>query len=275
MKTPPLLRYHGGKYRDAHRIISQFPSHEFYVEVFGGGASVLLQKQPSSFEVYNDLSGDVVNFFKVLRDQADELIKTIQLTPYSRLERKLAYEPAADSLERARRLYIRSWQGFGSSSLKMNTGWRFMYRQLSGENVVASFNRTDHLYILAARLKQVQIENDDAISIIKRYGRNEKTLFYLDPPYPHSTRTSSNSYDHEMTDEQHRELAQVLHSFNGMYLISGYDCELYRELYKGWRLVDWSSLINGVKRKSKECLWISPTCDSHQLPLFAINGRVQ
>jgi DNA adenine methylase len=273
MNNPPALRYFGGKHRDAHRVIAQFPQHEFYCEIFGGGASVLLQKQPATFEVYNDLSGDVVNFFKMLRDRPDELIRAIQLTPYSRLEKELAYELSDDDLERARRLYIRSWQGFGGGALSSNTGWRFMYRQLGGENVVSNFNRTDHLWLLASRLKLVQIECDEAIAIVQRYGRNPNALIYADPPYVHSTRTESGNYDHEMTDADHKELSEALHSVDAMCLISGYDCELYRELYKDWQLIEWSTLVNGVKRTATECLWISPNCVSNQLPLMQILNR--
>lgn len=271
-KLPPLLRYFGGKYRDAHRIIAQFPPHEFYCEVFGGGASVLLQKQPSDFECYNDLSGDVVNFFRVLRDRPTELIRAIEFTPYSRLEQKLAYEPTDNELESARRLYVRSWQGYGGSSLKTNTGWRFLYRQTGGENVVNNFNRTEHLWILAARLKQVQIEQGEAMSVVQRYGRNPQCLIYADPPYVHSTRTESSNYDYEMTDVQHKELAEALHSVEAMVLISGYDCELYQKLYKDWRCVKWTSLVNGMKRKATECLWIKPNA-LNQLPLMQLlNG---
>lgn len=270
MKTPPVLRYFGGKHRDAHKIIAQFPTHEFYIEPFGGGASVLLQKHPSRFEVYNDLSGDVVNFFRVLRDHPDELIRAIELTPYSRQEWEESFERSEDSLESARRLYTRSWQthGGGVSSAK-NGGWRFLYRQICGEDVVQCFNRTEHLWILAKRLKQVQIECDSAVAIIKRYGRNPQALIYCDPPYVHSTRVSSSDYDYEMTDAEHQELAEVLNSVDAMCLVSGYDCELYRELYKGWEVIGWSTLINGVKRKAKECLWISPNCSKNQMPLFS------
>lgn len=269
MKTPPALRYFGGKHRDAHRIIAQFPDHEFYVEPFGGGASVLLQKNPSKFEVYNDLSGDVVNFFKVLRDRPDELIRAIELTPYSRQEWEESFNPSEDALESARKLYVRSWQthGGGVSSSK-NGGWRFLYRQVCGENVVQCFNRTEHLWILAKRLKQVQIECDPAVAVIQRYGRNPQSLIYCDPPYVHSTRVTSDNYDYEMSDAEHQELAEVLNSVDAMCLVSGYDCELYRQLYKGWEVIEWSTLINSA-RTAKECLWISPRCSKNQMPLFA------
>lgn len=276
MKNPPLLRYFGGKHRDAPKIISRFPSHELYCEPFGGGASVLLQKSRSNIEVYNDLSGDVVNFFKVLRDRPDDLIRVIELTPYSRLEWENSFEPSDNELESARRLYVRSWQthGGGVSSVK-NGGWRFQWqkrsqRENASTSVVDNFNRTKHLYLIAERLKQVQIENDTADNVIKRYGRNPQALIYCDPPYVHSTRTGG-GYDYEMTDEQHKELATLLNSVEAMVVVSGYDCELYQELYRGWEKLQWRSLINGAKGSATETLWISPSCTNfNQLPLFTL-----
>jgi DNA adenine methylase len=230
---------------------------------------VLFQKSPSPFEVVNDLSGDVVNFFKVLRDRPSELIRAIELTPYSRLEWQKAFEEAEDELEQARRLYVRSWQSYSGTAIAgINTGWRFLYRQTCGEDAVANFNRIKHLWQIAQRLKRVQIECDDAIAVIERYGRNPKALIYCDPPYVHSTRTESKNYVHEMTDEQHKELAEVLRSVDAMCLISGYDGELYQELYKDWERVQWKSLVNGNKRTATEYLWISPSCREMQLPLF-------
>ncbi len=108
--TRPPLRFHGGKFRIRDWILSFFPPHEVFVEPFGGGASIILSKQPARFEVYNDLDSEVINFFRILREQRDELIEMIQLTPWSREEQQAAFEPVGDPLERARRLYVRAWQ---------------------------------------------------------------------------------------------------------------------------------------------------------------------
>lgn len=133
MNIPPALQYFGSKHRNAPRIIAQFPQHELYCEVFGGGASVLLQKQPAPFEVYNDLSGDVVNFFKMLRSRPDELIRAIELTPYSRLEFEQSYEFVEDKLERARHFYVRIWQGFSSvGSTDRVAAWGYLHKKPQG-----------------------------------------------------------------------------------------------------------------------------------------------
>lgn len=268
---PPVLRYFGGKYRDASKIIAQFPPHEIYCEVFGGGASVLLQKEPSEFEVYNDRSSDATNFFEVLRDRQDELICAIELTPYSRDEWKKAFEVTNNPVERARRLYVRSWQSYSPDAIAYkSSGWRFQYQKHQGfNNVVANFNRVDHLWELAARFKQVQIENEEAVAVIERYGRNPNCLLYCDPPYVHSTRTESANYFYEMSDDEHKKLAESLHSTKAMVVLSGYDSLLYRELYKDWQLIQWTTLVNGNKRTAVEALWISPNCKDSELPLLA------
>jgi len=188
--TRPALRYFGGKFRLAPWIIQQFPVHTCYVEPFGGAMGILLRKEPSVFEVYNDLDGEVVNFFKVLRDHPDELLRAIELTPYSREEQKLAFEPTdgLPDLERARRLYVRCWQSHGGGRTQWHTGWRYQVNNTRGRSTLVDWDQTDHLWAIVNRLKLVQIECDDAIRIIERYDRPD-TLFYVDPPYLMSTRS--------------------------------------------------------------------------------------
>lgn len=113
----PLIRYHGGKFRLAHWIISQMPNHTCYTEAFGGAAGVLLQKPRAYAEVYNDLDGDIVNLFAVLRDSGsrEQLIEQLVLTPYSRADFENAWEPTENKIERARRVCVRAQMGFGSA----------------------------------------------------------------------------------------------------------------------------------------------------------------
>ncbi len=257
----PALRYFGGKSRLGHWIIDQFPSHTCYVEAFCGGASVMLQKKPSRFEVINDLDGRVINFFRVLRDQTEHLIRGILLTPYSREELRLARvsEPVDDPVEMARRFYLRCWQSFGSGTGTSSTGWRFQINASGGAHAVGSFNRVDHLWMIAERLKQVQIECDDALKVIERFDGPD-TLFYLDPPYLHSTRYESShlkGYGHEMSDDQHRQFSEVARRVQGYVIISGYPSPLYDELFTGWRCITKETPdLNG--KEQTECLWLSP-----------------
>ncbi len=269
----PALRYHGSKFRIAPWIIEHFPQHTCYVEPFAGGANVILRKQPSQIEVYNDLDGDVVNFFRVLREQTSALLRAIELTPYSREELILAFERTDDPLERARRCYIRSWQSWGGNSSQYHTGWRYQHSNNRGKSVVDDWN-ADGWWAAAARLKQVQIECDDAVAVIERYDQ-ASTLFYVDPPYVHKTRSergaqSRRAYKHEMTDEQHRALAEVLHKVKGMVVLSGYDSELYRELYSGWDVRCMTVRTQNPGKKAVECLWLSPAASRQgkQLAMF-------
>ena len=106
---PPPVRYLGSKWQLADWIIAQMPPHNIYVEPFCGGACVFFRKAPSALEVLNDLNHDVINFFDVLRTQLEEFMRQIEFTPWSREEYERSFEPAGDSMERARRFYVRSW----------------------------------------------------------------------------------------------------------------------------------------------------------------------
>ncbi len=253
--STPVLRYYGGKWRLASWILSHFPPHRIYVEPFGGAASVLLRKPPAEIEVYHDLDGEVVNFFRVLREQPGALARAVALTPYARAEYLLAHDSTDDPVERARRFAVRAWQGIGGATVQWRTGWRW---RLDGR-IVAEWNRLpDVVRVAAERLKEVIIENLPAEAVIGRYDTPE-TLFYCDPPYLPATRSKwrEKGYAHEMGEKEHRALAELLGSVRGMVIISGYDHPLYDEWYRGWRKVCRAARTqNGSV--SAECLWLSP-----------------
>jgi DNA adenine methylase len=112
------VRWHGGKFLMSRQIMPYLPAHRLYTEAFGGGAGVLLHKPRSHAEIYNDLDDDIVGLFRVLQDpaQACRLIELLRLTPFARREFEIAYEPSTIPIERARRLVIRSFMGFGSNA---------------------------------------------------------------------------------------------------------------------------------------------------------------
>jgi DNA adenine methylase len=256
--TSPAIRYTGSKWRIAPWIIQYIPKHVCYMEPFCGGANVLLRKKPSDVEVINDINGDVVNFFQVLRSSADELVRQITLTPFSRQELSIAYEPCEDSMERARRLYVRSRQSYTAGEAPISRGWRF---EINQTRALGEWNTTNHLYAIAHRLKNVMIECKPAIQAILLYD-DPKTLFYCDPPYTSETRSGNREYKNEMTDADHIALSEVLRSIKGMALISGYDSPLYQELYADWHMTSIESrTVNNVKRR--ECLWISPNAEKN------------
>lgn len=261
----PALRYFGGKFRIHPWVISHFPPHTCYCEPYGGAASVLLCKQPSQFEFYNDLDGELVNFFRVLRNRGDELIRQIELTPYSREEQELAYLPTGDELERARKFYVRSWQTIvGTEHQRYSSGWRSLYQNRHGD-VIAEWNNTSHLTAIIWRLKQVQIENRPALELIQRIDTQE-TLFFLDPPYVKSARSKKHrdAYKYEMNDADHQALAEVVHSLKGMIVVAGYDSSLYQRLYSSFQQVKKKTTKN-FGGSAIECLWLSPTVTKLQL----------
>lgn len=270
----PILRYHGGKFRLAQWIISFFPTHRIYVEPFGGAGSVLLQKNRSYMDVYNDLDNELVNLFMVARDRGDELVTALELTPFSRFEFNLSYEKADCPIERARRLVVRCFMGHGSNSHNRKTGFR-RHSRLSGTSPCHDWkNYPAALREIIERLQGVVIENRDAFDLIKDQDDKE-TLFYMDPPYVLSTRDPGTDYKHELTDEDHFEFAELLHSLKGMVILSGYGCDLYdKKLFKGWYRSERIAMADGA-RERVEVIWLNEAAqkaienESRQLRMFA------
>ena len=259
----PVLRYHGGKYRQAQRLVALMPPHRCYVEPFCGAASVLLAKSRVFSEVINDLDGEVINLFRVLRDPALSLrLKdALILTPFARDEFEAVYAPARGRVERARRLIVRSFMGFGSASSNAAhiTGFRADSKKSGSTPAHDWAHYPEALDSFTTRLKGVCIENRDALRVIASHDAAE-TLHFVDPPYVLSTRKvrlRNAAYKHDMTDEDHCKLAQVLHSVKGMVLLCGYEGPLYDTLYKGWERLTYQAFADGAKPRT-ECVWFNP-----------------
>jgi DNA adenine methylase len=272
----PALRYHGGKFLLAPWIIQHFPEHRTYVEPFAGAASVLLRKPRSYAEIYNDRWDEVVRVFRVLRDpvQAAELEKLLRLTPFARTEFDCANHEAISrmpDLEAVRLTVFRSFAGFGSASTngKYSTGFRCNSNRSGTTPAQDWMHFPDCLKEFTQRLQGVVIENKDAIEVIQQHDCSD-ALFYVDPPYPHSTRNMQRgnaAYECEMSDGDHRHLAEVLQSLQGRVLISGYACELYdRELYADWHRVQCDHLADGARPRT-EVLWANYSPGNVQLEL--------
>lgn len=263
----PILRYHGGKWRLAPWIVSHFPEHRVYVEPFGGGASVLLRKARSYAEVYNDLDDEVVNLFRVLRDpdSSARLVEAVALTPFSRAEFDDTYTEVADPVEMARRLCLRSHAGFGTAAMRstsrglpQRTGFRANTTRARTTPAHDWARFPDAVADVAARMQGVVVEQRPATEVIRAHDA-PTTLHYVDPPYPHSTRAEASrwNYRHEMTDDDHRKLAEVLHNVAGAVVLSGYPCDLYdRELYADWWRVERTAHADGA-RDRVEVLWLN------------------
>lgn len=260
------LAYYGSKHRLAKRLVALMPPHRCYVEVFGGGASLLFAKRPSKVEVYNDVDEEVVNFFDVLRGPLRaKLIEQLELTPHARSEHarcKRSYGCTTDPVERARRFFVlvrQSYSGiFGNA-----------YSTSKVKAVAATFARkVEGLEEVIERLRPVQIEGRDFRRIIPKFD-DEETCFYCDPPYVHSTRSSRpagrrlRQYRHEMTDGDHAELLGLLRSAKGKVMLSGYDSPLYRRMLSGWRR--WTKTVqcvsattnNNPRVRRTEVVWMN------------------
>lgn len=254
----PALKWYGGKWRLAPWIIAHLPEHTTYVEPFCGAASLFLRKSPSEFEVLNDLDENIVNFFRVLREQPDQLIYRIHNTPYSRQEYKQSWnEQPNNKVDRALGFYIRCWQGWGGGGRNQNPGWRFQHTNNRGKSVIKDWNDTSHLWGIAERLKDAFIEHDDALAIIERYDQ-EHTLFYLDPPYLPDTRWSKNSYQEEIDENYHQNLLAAAKSSTGMVIISGYPSELYETELTGWTRKQKRARTTNTANIGIETIWLSP-----------------
>lgn len=260
----PIVRYHGGKWKLAPWILSHFPEHRNYVEAFGGGGSVLLRKRRSYSEVYNDLDGDIVNLFRVARDNGHELRELLELTPFSREEYTLSCETGGGitDLEKARRTVVRAFMGFGSASTSgQKSGFRANNRG-NGTNCAVDWkNYPSQLANVIQRLQGVVIENRPAIQIMQQQDGPD-TLHYLDPPYVMSTRSArvkwgQHCYRFEMEDNEHEELLKAVKKVKGMVIISGYDNELYNDLLAGWRTKTRMALADGARERIEK-LWLSP-----------------
>jgi DNA adenine methylase len=266
--SAPVIRYHGAKFRLAPWVLQHFPPHTCYVESFGGAAGVLMQKPRSYAEVYNDLDGGIVNLFRMLQDPATRaaLIERLVLTPYSRAEFELSWEPATDLIERARRTIIRAQMGFGSAgATKGVTGFRIDTKRKYGTAQSLWAEYPDSLAAVGQRLSGVLIENRPAIEVITAHDA-ATTLHYVDPPYVHDTRYKGAStgryYRHEMDDEEHNKLLGVLLELEGMVVLSGYRSELYRDLLADWSCHSTSARISAGRGTASrtECIWLNPAC---------------
>jgi DNA adenine methylase len=238
---------------------------------------VLLGKPRVYAEVYNDLDREISNLFQVCRDRGDEIVRALELTPYSRADFELSFLPASDPVEQARRTFVRSFMGFGGNLTRPNrdqtpqrTGFR-RYSSTSRRSTPAGdwVNFPPALREIIERLRGVFIETRDARKVLVEHDGPD-TLHYSDPPYVHSTRGftcggakgggSHRGYRFEMTDNDHRDLAAAHHALSGMVVISGYACDLYdRELYSDWERHERLHVADGA-RPRVEVLWLNPAC---------------
>lgn len=273
----PLLRYFGGKWELAPWVVSHFPPHHTYTEVFGGAASVLFQKQRSEVEIYNDLDSRLVNVMRCLQDEeeARRLARKLSLTPWSREEFEKAYAVLArphnhssDMLAWA--TIVVSFQGYGSGGLRRELccGWRAKDGGANGHAAADAWvNYPAEISAFCARLQGVVIEHRNALEVLPVHDRRD-ALHFVDPPYVQDSRKSRHRYTHDFGDVDHLELSKVLHKLKGAVILSGYPSPLYNKLYRTWRceLRPHRSVMGGQRT---ECIWLNARAAAYSRSLFA------
>ena len=259
-----VFGWYGGKFNHLDWLLPLLPRSHHYCEPFAGSAAVLLNREPSPVETYNDMDGEVANFFRVLRDKSEDLIRAIALTPFSREEFYIAINGDGSEIldiERARRFYVRARQARSGLAQTATLGRWANCKNTSRSGMSGVVSRwlggVHALPGIAERLLRVQIENRPAIDAIKLYD-SPSTLFYCDPPYLHETRGDSKAYGFEMDRESHIGLSIVLKSCVGKIAISGYRCDLMDKLYADWRRFDSPvKKCHSIKQFRQECVWMN------------------
>lgn len=267
--------WYGSKYSHMDWLLPRLPEANHYVEPFGGSAAVLLNRAPSKIETYNDIDGNVVNFFKVLRENRNELLELLKLTPFSREEFMLAIQgrDQGNPVERARQFYILTVQTFVGKAQSPSLGdWR-KSKTVSRNNMALAtsswLSSMNYLPVVADRLMRVQIENRPAMELIESYDK-EDVLFYCDPPYPHDSRSAhSFVYYTEMSEQEHRELAELLSNVKAKVAISGYNDGIMSELYSEWELfLADPKYARSSKDIRQEALWTNYGKVESKMSLF-------
>ena len=271
-KLSPVLKYPGSKWSMTEWIISNFPDgyeNMTYLEPYFGSGAVFFRKNRSQIETINDISDQVVNLFMIIRNRPEELAAAIEMTPWSRTEYRQSYEQTGEPLEDARRFLVRMWQAIGAKTSDI-TGWRNNIKGNNG-NLTQFVNRLPSDIIESSkRLKHykgclVQIENQDAIKLIKRHNRSN-VLIYADPPYVLSTR-AKRIYKNEYTNSDHEQLLEVVKEHSGPVVLSGYDNELYNFHLPGWYKKSLQVKAEGG-RDAIETMWCNYNPDKRQMSLI-------
>jgi DNA adenine methylase len=255
------FQYLGGKYSILPFVIPilQKAGHRHFVDVFGGSGVVILNMPQSPIETYNDLNNDIVNFFKVLRENTEELISSLQLTPYSKFEYDLAVNLETDSaIEKARKFYIRTQQSiYAAGAQEKSKGWACSINQsrnFKSEKVNKWIRSIESLDSVVARFQNVQIENRDFRFIMKSYDSID-TLFYLDPPYDKTFR-SSTTYKFDFENQDFYDLHTWCKKVVGKVAVSGYDTPFMRSLFADFNFHPGPLRKNTrTKRQAFECIW--------------------
>ncbi len=259
-----VFGWYGGKFNHLEWLLPRLPAAHHYCEPFAGSGAVLLNRSPAPIETYNDIDGEVVNFFRVLRDRGPELQRAIALTPFAREEFHNAITASAkgaSELERARRFFVLARQTRTGLAQSATLGRWANCKETSRAGMSGVVSRwlggVEGLSDIAERLLRVQIENRPALDVIRLYD-SPKTLFYCDPPYLHDTRGDNSAYGYEMVDSEHVDLSAALRRCEGKVAVSGYRNDVMDQLYRDWTRFDApAKQAHSIKKMRFECLWMN------------------
>lgn len=255
-----IVKYPGAKWSIADWVTSYLPLHTRYLEPYFGSGAVFFHKPPVPYEVINDLSGDVVNLFRVIREDGERLATLIEMTPWAREEYEQSSLLASDPTERARRFLVHCWQSFGRGIPAVKTGWK---TKSTPYTLTRWSQLPNDICAIVERLRAAQIECKPALDLIQRHN-DANTLIYADPPYPRALRRRF--YEHEMTDTEHIELLNTLNAHPGPVVLSGYRCSLYDDRLAHWQMHEKRMTVEKGEKRT-EVLWTNRTPD---LPFFQI-----
>ena len=243
-----FLSWVGGKKALREQIVSLFPrNYERYIEVFGGGGWVLFHKEPTSFEVYNDRNGLLVNLYRCVRERPKELMEELEYVLNARID-----------FDRARAML----NGHGKQTELRRAALFYQVIRYSYASALTSFAgqphdmRTNFPLIEQAhrRLAKVVIEHQDFERLIRHYDR-PMSLFYCDPPYHETEGYYQNIGERGFTEEDHLRLRDTLLQIEGRFLLSYNDDAFVRELYdhKGIRIIETERLNSIRQRYDPNC----------------------
>lgn len=262
------FNYFGGKFTFIDELYQYFPpvsAFDHLVDLFAGSLVVSLNYQHAGkplIKTANEINNDITNFFAVLRNQEEELLQLLELTPCSFQEYQNSWARSEDPVEQARRFYIRVRQSFfGLGAQRRNKGWHMAKRHANcngGETVSRWNNGIDKLREVAMVLRRnFQITPWSYEICIKKID-HPRAFFYADPPYSRRSRASYNDYKFEFTDDDHEALAAKLHQLDGLAMVSGYDCSLMNALYGDWNKAYLSRKKNNIRSSEvQEVVWFN------------------
>lgn len=246
----PIIKYPGAKWAIADWVVARLPAHSAYLEPYFGSGAVFFTKDRAPYETINDIDDDIVNLYRVIREDADRLAALLEITPWARAEYDRSCDISDEPIERARRFVTHTWQSFGRGIPGVETGWK---TKASEYTLRRWAHLPDDICRTVERLRGVRIEKRPGIDLIRAHC-DPRVLIYADPPYPSALRRRF--YPHEMTDADHVALLDALDAHPGPVALSGYHCPLYDARLAHWHAHEIHVTVEHGETRI-EVLWLN------------------